>query len=245
MRNTIIIFEGRTGSTHLATLLHQSPQVSFLGEEPAELKSQGWQAQKEWVCSLFDDPYNFDDSRIKKSAVVFGFRWKLRDVIDVEDYKRLLIKYNVFVIFMSRTNIVKQAVSSIRADDLAESKGYYNVRKDKDKEGLSAYEIPFQRFDKKLKWLVDHDIKLKRFMQEIQQPICHITYEQLLSNRESVLGKVSDFLDIPKFSQKDRTAKHTNDDLSKAVTNFDELVSAYQGTKYADMFSEITQVDSH
>ena len=238
MKKTIILFEGRTGSTHLATLLHQSPNISFLGEEPALLKSEGWQAQENWICQLFDHPLEFNDPRIKPSAKVLGFRIKLRDVVNLQQFQKLLEKYDVSIIYMRRLNLVKQAVSSIRAIDLAKTKGYYNLDHHKHKDGLSAYSIPFQRFDQTLKWIEEVDLKLQDFIKTLNQPICQVCYEELLANRDAVLNKVIQFLDVPPFTPVEVVAKHTSDDLSEVISNFDVLVSRYKNTPYAEMFTE-------
>lgn len=238
MNNTIILFEGRTGSTHLATLLQQSPKISFLGEEPAELKSGGWNAQNTWITQLFDDPIRFNDCRIKPSFEVIGFRMKLRDVLDLEEFKHLLEKYNVSIIYMRRLNLVKQAISSIRAIDLSKARGYYNLDYQKHKDGLPSYTIPIQRFDRTLKWIEDVDNKLQQFIQTLTQPICRVSYEELLSDRDAVLTKVSQFLDIPHFQPKDVIAKHTSDNLQDVISNYSELLSHYQNTAYAEMFLE-------
>ncbi len=238
MKNTIILFEGRTGSTHLATLLHQSPNISFLGEEPALLKEQGWTAQQDWICQLFNNPLNFDDPRVKNSAKVIGFRMKLRDVLDLQAFKYILEKYDVSIIYMRRFNLVKQAISSIRAIDLSKAKGYYNLDHNKHQEGLAAYTIPVRRFDQTLKWIEEVDLKLQEFIKTLSQPICEVSYEELLSNREAVLKKVIQFLDVPQFTPKEVIAKHTSDDLSEVISNFDALLSHYQGTAYAEMLTE-------
>jgi LPS sulfotransferase NodH len=244
MKNTIILFEGRTGSTHLATLLQQSPKISFLGEEPALLKPEGWNAQQDWICQLFDDPLNFNDPRIKASSQVIGFRIKLRDVVDLQQFKSLLEKYDVSIIYMRRLNLVKQAISSIRAIDLSKSKGYYNLDYHKHQEGLAAYPIPLKRFEQTLKWIEDVDLKLQEFIKTLNQPICEVSYEDLLSDRDAVLNQVIQFLDVPPFTPKEVIAKHTSDDLSQVISNFDALVSHYQGTAYAEMLMEGTSQKS-
>jgi LPS sulfotransferase NodH len=238
MKNTIILFEGRTGSTHLATLLHQSPHISFLGEEPALLKPDGWQAQENWISQLFDAPSEFNDTRIKTSAKVLGFRIKLRDVAEPQQFKKLLEKYNVSIIYMKRLNLVKQAVSSIRAIDLSKTKGYYNLDHHKHQEGLSAYSIPFQRFDQTLKWIEEVDLKLQDYIKTLNLPICEVSYEELLADRDAVLNKVVQFLDVPSFTPIEVIAKHTSDDLSEVISNFDVLFSRYKNTPYAEMFTE-------
>ncbi|MGB3404810.1 MAG: hypothetical protein WBA77_19150 [Microcoleaceae cyanobacterium] len=238
MKKTIILFEGRTGSTHLATLLHQSPHISFLGEEPALLKPEGWKAQENWISQLFENPLEFNDVRIKSSAKVVGFRIKLRDVAEPQQFKKILEQYDVSVIYMRRLNLVKQAVSSIRAIDLSKTKGYYNLDHHKHKEGLAAYSIPFQRFDQTLKWIEEVDLKLQDFIKTLNQPICEVCYEELLADRDAVLNKVIQFLDVPPFTPIEVVAKHTSDDLSEVISNFDALISQYKNTPYAEMFTE-------
>ena len=238
MKNTIILFEGRTGSTHLATLLQQSPKISFLGEEPAELQSGGWLAQKDWINRLFSDPLHFNDTRIKPSAEVIGFRIKLRDVKDLQEFKQLLEQYHVSVIYMRRLNLVKQTISSIRAIDLSKARGYYNLDHQKHKDGLPAYTISLKRFDQTLKWIEDVDLKLQQFIQTLNQPICEVSYEELLADRNQTLNKINQFLGVPTFQARDVIAKHTSDNLRDAISNFDALVSKYQGTVYGEMLME-------
>ena len=235
-QNCILLFEGRTGSTWLARLLQQSPDISFLGEELAELESKGWNEQEQWIEKLFGDPLSFQDERIKKQTRVIGFKIKLREIVNENEFKKIIQKYKCKIIYMKRNNLVKQTISSIRAMDLFEKNGIYNLDKDNAEKALGAYKIPLERFDETLKWISSVDKKLATFINDLSLQILQVTYEDLLENYEDTLNMVFNYLDAEKVVPVQTTAKHTSDDLTDVVTNYEELKNYYIGTVYEKMF---------
>ena len=64
-------------------------------------------------------------------------------------------------------------------------------------------------------------------------------YEDLLVDSVTVFNKIFHYLDVSPHSLSSATYKNTNDDLQKAIVNFDELRMHFSDTIYAPMFDEV------
>lgn len=241
MNNTtrfVILFEGRTGSSMLGGFLNQNPRITCLGEEVAALQSMGWAAQREWIETLFMNPSSLKDPRIKESADAIGFKVKLREIASADDFKQTIESRNIRVIHMTRSNLIKQVVSSIRAVDLHEKTGVYNihVRHADAPEVPGSYSISPSRFDETLKWLEQATNRLGEFVESIETDVFTLTYEDVTSDTERQMALLCGFLGVPEASFRERTKKITSDNLAESVSNYEELRSIYEHTPYFDMF---------
>ena len=138
------------------------------------------------------------------------------------------------VIALRRQNSLRQAVSAIRARHLAELS--------RDEGGLPDYHIkpesgPRVRAFAQEPTPVDLS-ELSQVLELIElnrrhmdqflaraPPAVEVTYEEYLADRLSVLNRVLEALELEPFANAPRSdvAKITDDDLSKAVSNYDEL----------------------
>ena len=233
----VLLFEGRTGSSMLGRLLNPTQEAGFLGEHLAPLKESGWEAQRSWMERLFFDTANFPDARLRPSNRVVGFKTKLRDVADPAGFKEFLETNRLRVVHMVRENMIKQTLSSVRAMDLFQSEGVYNLNLNQKDLLPDAYEIPLERFEQVLRWLQDHEDRLEEFIRELSLPVLRLRYEDLLENYERIIDDLSSFLDCPLTGIRGpQTIKITADDMRRAILNYEELKRFYQGTRYARFF---------
>ena len=70
-------------------------------------------------------------------------------------------------------------------------------------------------------------------------PRLTLYYEDFLADSQAYFESIFDFLDVPYVDVRGKAMKITNDDLSKALVNYEELKSRYSGTPYGPMFSEV------
>ena len=230
----VILFEGRTGSTHLTTLLDSHPRVRAQREVLGGLKTrnEGSAAQLIWADGALTTPAD-------GSLDAVGFKTKLRDVIDKDSFAELLLRHEARVIHLERNNVVKQALSGINAQKLARATGRYNLFDE-------ANRLPPQQIDPKElhenllrreQWQRD----LHEFLVRHAMPTLHVTYERLLAGEEDAVGDVLQFLGVRPAPLRSPILKATSDNLRDAVLNFDELVAHFAGTPYEAMFSEVSE----
>lgn len=226
----VLLFEGRTGSSYLTTLLDAHPRIRAMEEELRRLKPEGHQAQAEWIRRALRAP-------ILSPIACRGFKTKLRDIADPAAFAELLQELQPRILFMQRRNRVKLAISEIRSRMLKERTDMYNAYRAEDR--LPPVTIPLERFDRMLKERERLDAELKAFVDTLDLPRFDLFYEDILIDEEQFKRQVFSVLDVPYHDVQARTFKNTSDDLRAAVINFDSLKAAYAGTPYADMFDEV------
>lgn len=238
IRKLVLLFEGRTGSSMFGGMLNQHPEIGFLGEEVADLLDDGWEAQERWIDRLFSEPPAMSDPRLTPpdDLRVVGFKVKLREVASTSGLAESLVEHRARIVHMTRRNLVKQAVSSIRATDLYEATGHFNLDPGQEDLVPGPYEIPVERFHRILTWLESHVEALERFVSRLPLPVLRLAYEDLVGDTDGTMRRVWDWLDVPCTDVYSRSIKVTSDDLSDVVSNYDEIVDHYRGTRFAAFF---------
>lgn len=255
----VILFQGRTGSTMLIDALKRHPDVDARGEilqNPAQ-EIKGWGTPEHPVkrmirsgrAAWFGTPVDDQMARAREcwngpaaGAQAVGFKTKVRDLLDIEPLKSEIESADVRLIMMKRANLVKQAVSRVRAMALYERHqsggqgGQWNLTNDADRPGPT--QIPLPEFDAMLQ-LVEYDERvLEATCDYIRAQRLDLEYNDLLVDRERWFRSVFDFLEIEAIPLESSFKKNTSDDLSESIANFDELRAHYLGTRFEQMFDE-------
>ena len=232
----LILFEGRTGSTLMGQMLNQHPQVIHIGEEVSHLQEQGFEAQRAWMERLYFETDQFDDPRIKPNPRAVGFKVKLRKIASPDQLAQYIEAHGLRVIHMIRQNKIKQVVSSVRAIDLHQRTGSYNLDQ-KDELCLpTAYEIPIERFNTTLLWLMEAEHRLDCFISHLSVPVLKITYESILEDYQQAMERLFQFLGVEPVPVTPQARKITPDDLRATLSNFEALKTFYRHTPYGAMF---------
>jgi LPS sulfotransferase NodH len=230
---TILLFEGRTGSSVFGDALNQNPKVSFLGEDVAHLREDGWASQQQWIESLFWKTASFPDRRVKRGIKAVGFKVKLREIADPPGLRDLIEQHRIKIIHMTRDNLIKQVISSIRAIDLYKATGKYNLRRKDESLRPGPSVIPLDRFRETLKWLEESVDSLREFVATLTVPVHETAYEDLQNDIDATVRSALEFLKIPHVTVKPRLIKLTDDKLDQAVVNYEEIKDYLARTKYA------------
>ncbi|MGA9532818.1 MAG: hypothetical protein WBR18_08900 [Anaerolineales bacterium] len=232
VRPFIIFFIERDGSTYLTSLLISHPNVHAVYERFAVMRQKGQTAgdQIAWARRFWSPP-------LIGTKGAIGFKTKLVDVLDPQAFARLMGELRVTVVQMHRHNSVKAVVSRINARRLHEESGHWNLYKEKDR--IPPLQIDHNEFDQFLRERKQDEKDLARFVDSLGLPTLDVSYEELLTDRDSVLEHVFDALGVPLRAVVSKSIKHTSDDLRDAITNFDELRERYLGTRYYAMFDEV------
>ncbi|MFN7037622.1 MAG: hypothetical protein ACK4SN_14785 [Bellilinea sp.] len=228
----MILFIERDGSTYMISLMTSHPQIQSVYERFAVMKQKGASAKEQidWARKFFTPPL------ITRYRAV-GFKTKLVDILNKEEFSQLLIEKKARVIQMQRRNQVKAVVSRINAKRLHDATGNWNLYSEKER--LPAFEIDPDVFHQYLLERVQADEELTNFTKKLNLPTLKMVYEDLLVNRDEILSRVFDFLGVDPFPVEGKTLKNTSDDLREVVLNFEQLRSKYTGTPFEKMFDEV------
>lgn len=255
----VILFQGRTGSTMLIDALKRHPSVDAHGEilqnRAQEIKGWGTPTnpiKRAWRFGrdgFHGTPVEGQVERAREcweqapsGAQAVGFKTKVRDLLDIEPLKDEIERTGVKVIMMTRANLVKQAVSRVRAMALYEQNqssgtgGQWNLTDERNRPAAS--EIPIVEFERMLQ-LVEYDERvLLATCDYISAPRLDMEYADLLEDRAAWFERIYDFLGVESLELESSFVKNTSDDLRESIANFDQLRSRYEGTRFEEMFDD-------
>jgi LPS sulfotransferase NodH len=236
VKQFVLLFEGRTGSTFLREVLSRHPGVLAEEEQLRHFKQaeNGAARQLDWARQFLTPPL-FGPHHLR------GFKTKLHDVLDQPGFAQLLREKRVRIVCMQRQNRVKLTVSRFNGQRLNNKTDNWNLYRETDRQG--AITIDVAKFDAALRQREQREQALEGYIQALGQPTVTVYYEDLLRDREAFLSRVYDFLDLRSRPVTTHVIKNTSDDLRNVLQNFDELRAHYAGTPYAPMFDEVLVPD--
>lgn len=227
----VILFNGRTGSSHLTELLRSHPEIRARGERLGREARQGRKGQGDqlaWARETLEP-------RRRLRAV--GFKTKLSVIDDAAGFADLLRERDVRVVHMERRNVIKAAVSAVNASRLRSLGLTSNLREGVERPEyapISEAELR-ERIENREHW----SRELSSFVAGLGLETLEIAYEDLLTDERGTVDRVLAFLEVPPAPLKSPVRKLTPDDLHVALPNFDELRAAFAGTPYEPMFDEV------
>ncbi len=136
---------------------------------------------------------------------------------------------------------MKTAVSEANCNILKEKTNQYQVYKPEDR--LPPHAIPLEDFTYALDLREKLDGELNSFIESLELDVCPIYYEDMLTDEAAFMKNIYNKLDVPYVKTTGKTLKNTSDNLKESILNFEELKSAYAGTKYEPMFDEILKTN--
>lgn len=179
----------------------------------------------------------FYSNNISDKTISCGFKTKLGDIHDKDEFKKLLCSEQIKIIYLERKNVIKTVVSKFTAIRLNNSKGVWNITDINDR--LNKESIDVDEFDKLLRRTLYYKEELDMFLQGLNLPVLRLCYEDLMLDESDVFSDVFNFLRVEYEDIKGIFIKHTNDDLKKYLNNFDDLKMYYKGTIFERMFDEV------
>ena len=232
----VILFVERDGSTYLTSLLQTHPEIEAVYERFAVMrqKEQTGAEQLAWAREFWTPPFAG-----RKAA--YGFKTKLVDVLDLPGFRQVLLEKRVKIIHMQRENRIKAVVSRINARRLYEATGNWNLYKEQDRRPPMTVDI--EEFHQFVKEREDADRMLAEFVSTLALPTELVKYEELQSDKDGVIRRVSALLGVRPLPLEGKTKKHTKDDLREVITNFDALQASFAGTPYEMMFTEVLKIE--
>ena len=227
----VVFFEGRSGSTYLIESLNSHPDIYATKEPLSTMREEGKDAntQLQWIRE-------FLGSRPPKGRVV-GFKTKIKDVLAPDKFAELLEELQVKIVLLQRRNRIKLLVSLFRGVQLNSETRNWNLYKEEER--IVPVHIDVELFQNWLGNVEKTNQELVRFVEKLPLPKLSLYYEAILLNDQEIFQRVCSFLGVKFQTLQGGCIKHTSDDLREAVANFEELRSAYVGTRYEQMFDEV------
>lgn len=223
---------GRVGSNLLLAVLRQSAPMKLDSERFNQLRTE--QEQRTWFEEFYE---------IAAARPSFRFIGSKQNVLAIRDFgamRDLIDVHALRLVRLRRDNIVKAAVSQMRAEQYAEQTGRETgIRQWGVKKGertLGAREL-------------DPDILMRRIeliekMQDRMMTaafgsamVLDIEYEHINAALSETVDRLRRFLDVPAKPFRIPFAKATPDDLRCAITNFAAVEARLAGTRFADLLS--------
>ena len=250
----LIYFAGRTGSTFLVERLKEHPQINAFGErfgtELLDGEPQTGDGQIAFVRKKLR-PHLLREEQTSPISV----GWKIQihpgnwQIIQLQRFKKVVQEYDLVHFHLTRENVVKQAVSSLRARELHNrtseelGHGYANVRSNfSDRLGAASIEA-MEVEPKKLEQMIEGIRRSEQVTAEYVADFAHvenITYEDIVGDKPKFIDWFCDTIGQEKIEwpEGEEVLKLTNDDLRQSISNIDELVELYSGSEIGSMLEE-------
>ena len=248
----IIWFEGRSGSSHLVSLMNSHSKILCRGEnfdaslirasdEPVDFATVNWEGKTfgRRLATFDKTVFGPTDTDVlehlnalfnwKKQANGFKFKHSRQSYLYPEVCDALIRqKDEVKVIHLVRKNIVKRAISKQNQQRIREVQGRANLSSPVELGKIVVDVAAVLEYCQRLTG------RQERFMQWPQnfEQVIKVEYEDLLHHPEIQLNRVFEFLGVPKEEVTSKIFKATPDKISDAVHNFEELALALRGTGF-------------
>jgi hypothetical protein len=222
----VVLFPGRTGSSHLISCLAQHPAIFVEGEKLVRL---GLQEQAAYLRALYESDRS---ARIRS----VGLKTKLKDVASLDDFAAMLRAHDVRIITLLRENRLKLAVSTLNARRIHREHGRWNLVKGEAR--LPPLDASVDEIVSMLTQVDAAQREVLSFAATLPLPRLDLTYEALLRDHDATIGRVEDFLNVQALRLSGSVEKATNDDLRQSVTAYDELAERLRGSAYAADIAE-------
>jgi LPS sulfotransferase NodH len=220
-----ILFPGRTGSSFLVSSLASHPGILVEGERL--VRRPGWW-QRRWIRRLYD-------RRRDPAIAAVGFKTKLKDVWNLDAFAAMLRARGVRIIELRRRNPVKLAVSTINARRLREQSGRWN--RTGETRPLGPLAVEPADLERMVATCMARQAELAAYVGALELPTLRLDYEELLTDRDRWLARVLAFLKVSDMPLRSELLKATDDDLRRALRDYDAVAKHFAGGSYAAFFS--------
>lgn len=230
--NFVLLFEGRSGSTFAIETLDSHPEVQALPEPPKGVRKKRGSAQTflDYARSVY--------ASTPSECRAAGFKVKLHDVPAPDAFAEFLCELDVAVVVLQRRNVVKWTVSHLNAIRLREATGDWNLYREEDR--LPPFAPSVEEFEVALRAGEEKQRRLREYAADLARPALWLHYEDILTDPPTAFRRLFSFLGVTYGGNSGRARKNTSDDLRQALANYDQLRDRYRGTRYEQMFDDVS-----
>lgn len=219
MGKFIVLSRSRCGSNLLVSLLRNCPEIQCRGEVLQRIDGK---PLKTTIDELFIPK--------QKKTKVIGFKYFYYHPVDGDSQKATEILKSIEelkVIHLKRRNLLKTVISC----EIAELTGVWYVNDKTNHTEKKPIEISVEKVKEEID-LTNSRIN-KGDLDFAANPNITVFYEDLVDNRTTEFRKILDFLNVSETVPGDSPLKKQNPEpLDKLVSNFQEIINSFKGTKY-------------
>ena len=239
-KNFLMLMPGRTGSTYVIEKMDHHPMIHAAGEildkhrsEPDE--DRRLSKQLALTKSFFSQTCSVDTKWVGFKTKLYPGEWTEKGLDRF--YETLVDAAIEQVVLLLRANIVKQAFSFCRAENLHKVSNVWNVSNESQVVGIG--DIDPDQFQKQMDLAKAQNDAVINFSQRFDCPTEIMHYEDLLKDEAKFFRRIYDVFDVPQLETHSITRKHTPDDLRKSIGNFVELRNGCVDPSMRLMFDEV------
>ena len=235
IKKMLMIISGRSGSSYLRTLMNQDPRVLMMGEMLAK-KNQ--EEQEKIIRRFFDG--KIDEHNSEKNKLVIGFKTKLTDVLNENNFVQQINCNNTVIIINRRKNYLRQAISRARMlvliDKTRKKYGESHHSPKYKNDVVDKIKVDVDWIYKFTKDFEARDKQLEKLSKKLDNKVEIIFYEDFAYDPVIAVNKLSEILELDlKIENFNATYKNTPANLKEAIINYDELKARLENTKYLPM----------
>jgi hypothetical protein len=233
IRFMILMQWGRVGSNLIVNIINQSKEATLANERFNSVREP--EAQLAWYREHFQLDATAPSHRL------IGSKENILAVADRDAFLARLRADGVRIIRMRRDNLVKAAVSQVRAERYAEQtraetgKAMWAIRRGETPLG------PTEINPTDLLWRIEAMERARTALMHAFGPdeVLDLEYEQINGDLPDVVARVRAHLDLPDGKPfRVPFIKATPDDLAEVVSNYAAVQRSLQGTRYEAMIPE-------
>lgn len=242
MKPFVIIFLGRSGSTHLCSLLNSHPQV-YCGLEVFCLDHNG---PRPWARKISapgavtlaptdEQCLEHIDKLYSQRVSAAGFKFKYP--IQYEHYpvitNYLLDKDDLTVIRLNRDNILKNALSNM-VFHIKRKQGFKGPHRDLYKHINGPIHMPIPLLMQSLEHSKTNRLAMNKFVADsfpLDKTVC-LEYDRLLHNQKTETNKVLDALELRRVPLRSHMIKANSDNLREVIANYEQVAERLRNTEW-------------
>lgn len=247
----ILMPMGRVGSNALVDMLDQTRKFRVDNEPTTVLAYQirsaaggAWNAEQKQSCADAQRDWSgkFLNETVVRPNLIIGAKIAFDSLIDPHDFAAALREHDGNTVFLFRRNVVKQAVSILRARLNAErmkekyGKAKYGVEKAEDI--LPATAINSDDLYNLCMSCQENLNRSRAFATWLGWPILTIEYAEMFADLPKSVSQVGDFLGAGALPSSTKWIKGTSDSLKSVILNFDEILAEPRFAPFADLLRD-------
>lgn len=234
---------GRTGSSHIIEKLDSHPAIVAKGELfGGNDVAAGAREVEPKLSKLYRIRNPFRTRAVGFKTKIHGTQNPVFE--DPGHFQRLLAE-DLGIdesLVLLRRNVVRQAVSRLRTEILKQDsvrqggQKLWNVTRDDQR--VPRCVVDPDQLDHWIDRYSKDAEELLEFSRGLAAEPRIFYYEDMLANEQEFFREMLECLGVPPFELTSDLIKHTPNDLSESIENFDQLVERYRDTPYEAMFLE-------
>jgi len=236
----VILFTGRSGSSHIVSCLNSHPHGVTYGEM---FPGQSLQCQVALMEAMLagiplenlskhalPERFRHADTGTGDRFNAVGFKTKPGDVADIDWFSAFLREHQFKVVHLSRANHVKKALSGLGCKILHKNIGLFNAVAPE--QVLGSLLVDPALLLEKCKQAEAAENKLGAYVTSLELPSLAMSYESLLADEDAVFGNLLDFVGLERLPLRGKIHKNLKNDPRESISNFDEVAAGFAGTRF-------------